>query len=67
MLKDFLRSNIAIVGGGKFCKLFLDSLYSDLFKDQDLKVIGVADVNGRAEGLQYAKRLGIFTTPDFTE
>ena len=67
MLKDFLRSNIAIVGGGRFCKLFLDSLYSDLFKDHGPKVIGVADVNGRAEGLQYAKQLGILTTLDYTD
>jgi PAS domain-containing protein len=67
MLKNFLGSNIAMVGGGKFCKLFLDSLYSDLFKDQRPAVIGVADVNGRAEGLQYAQKLGIFTTSDYSE
>lgn len=67
MLDNFLGSNIAIVGGGKFCKLFLESLYSDLFKEQRPAVIGVADVNGLAEGLLYAKELGIFTTPDYND
>jgi PAS domain S-box-containing protein len=67
MLNNFLGSNIAMIGGGKFCKLFLESLFSDLFKDQQPSVIGVADVNGQAEGLRYAQKLGIFTTSDYTE
>ena len=67
MLDNFLGSNIAIVGGGKFCKLFLESLSSDLFKDNGSKVLGVADINSRAEGMEYAKKLGISTTSDYTE
>jgi hypothetical protein len=65
MLKDILKSNIAIVGGGKFCKTLLQLLYSELFSDQRPRILGVADINSEAEGLLYAKKMGIFTTHDY--
>lgn len=65
MLKDILQSNIAIVGGGKFCKTLLQLLYSELFSDQRPRILGVADINSEAEGLLYAKEVGIFTTHDY--
>jgi len=67
MIKDLFQSNIAIVGGGRFCKTLLELLYSDIFADQRPSVIGVADVDEQAPGLQYAKKMGIFTTRDYRE
>ena len=54
MLSELLKSKIAIVGGGKFCKNLIQLLFSEDFKDQDFSILGVADVNDRAEGLLYA-------------
>ena len=67
MLDQLLKSNIAIIGGGKICKRLLQLLFSEPFKDSRPTVLGVADINDRAVGLVYAKQLGIFTTADFRE
>jgi PAS domain S-box-containing protein len=56
-----------MVGGGKFCKMFLQSLSSDLFRHQRPTIVGVADGNNRAEGMLYAKDKGIFTTTDYRD
>ena len=45
MLSELLKSKIAIVGGGKFCKNLIQLLFSEDFKDQDFSILGVADVN----------------------
>ncbi len=65
MLSELLKSNIAIIGGGEFCKQLLQLLYSDHFKEQHPTILGVADKNVRAEGLLYAEEIGIFTTNDY--
>ena len=67
MINDLLASNIAIVGGGQFCKRFLHLLYSDEFHDQQSPILGVADVNSQAKGLVYAAEKGIYTTSDYRE
>jgi PAS domain S-box-containing protein len=67
VLNELLKSNIAIVGGGKFCKNLLELLFSEDFKDQGFSILGVADVNDRAEGLLYASKMGIFTTAEFKD
>ena len=67
MLNELLKSNIAIVGGGEFCKQLLQLLYSDHFKEQHPSILGVADKNIRAEGLLYAAEIGIFTTSDYRD
>jgi PAS domain S-box-containing protein len=67
MIKHFLRSNIAFVGGGKFCKAILELFYSKLFEDHRPSILGVADINFRAEGLLYAIEKGIFTFHDYRE
>jgi PAS domain S-box-containing protein len=67
VLNELLKSNIAMVGGGNFCKQLLQLLFSEQFKDQHLSIIGVADQNDRAEGLLYAQKLGIFTTADYKD
>ena len=65
MINELLKSKIAFVGGGRFCKNLLELLYSDLFEDQRPSILGVADKDEKAEGLVYAGQMGIFTTSDF--
>ena len=65
MIDELLKSNIAIVGGGRFCKDLLQLLFSEHFEDHRPSVLGVADKNEQAEGLACAKRLGIHTTNDY--
>jgi PAS domain S-box-containing protein len=65
MVAELLKSNIAIVGGGRFCKRFLQLLFSEDFEDQHPKILGVADRNSLGQGLMYAREMGIFTTTDF--
>ncbi|MGD9300702.1 MAG: PAS domain S-box protein [Desulfobacterales bacterium] len=65
MIDELLRSRIAIVGGGSFCKQLLELLFSEHFTAQQPSIVGVADKDSRAEGLLYAKKLGIFTTADY--
>ena len=67
VISELLKSNIAIVGGGRFCKNLIALLSGDDFKDQGLSILGVADVNDRAEGLVYAAQMGIFTTRNFKD
>jgi PAS domain S-box-containing protein len=62
LINELLTSNFAIIGGGRFCKNLLELLNSDDFKNQGFSVLGVADVNPRAEGLLYAEEMGILTT-----
>lgn len=65
MIKVFKKSNIAFVGGGKACRELLKILLSKSFAPHRPTVLGVADPNDQAEGLLYAKRRGIFTTPNY--
>jgi PAS domain S-box-containing protein len=67
VLNELLKSNIAIVGGGEFCRQLLQLLYSDHFKEQRPSILGVADKNVEAEGLLYAAEIGIFTTGDYRD
>ena len=66
-MERVLKSNIAIIGGGNFCKKILELLFSDHFENSRPTISGVADINEQAEGLVYAKERGIFTTNDFRE
>ena len=65
MLNELLKSKIAIVGGGEFCKKLLQLLYSQCFEEQRPTILGVADRNTKAEGFLYAEKIGIFTTDDY--
>ena len=62
-----LPLNIAIVGGGKACKFFLELLQTDYFKSLDINLIGVCDIDPEAEGLQMAEQMGIYTTDNFKD
>ena len=63
-IEDF---NIAIIGGGKRCKVLLQTLLREDSEGKQPSILGVADINDRAEGLVYAKQQGIYTTNDFRE
>ena len=67
MINELLESNIAIVGGGRFCKNLLELLFSEHFEEQRPSILGVADKDDQAEGLLYASRKGILTTRDYRE
>jgi hypothetical protein len=67
VLDKLLKSNIAIIGGGNFCKKLLQLLFSEHFKDCKLTILGIADIDAAAEGFVYAKQMGIFTTRNYRE
>ena len=59
--------NLAIVGGGRACKYFLDLLRIESFTYLKINIVGVCDINPEAEGLVIAKELGIYTTDNFQD
>jgi two-component system NtrC family sensor kinase len=62
-----LPLNIAIVGGGKACKFFLQLLKSESFPYLNINLVGVCDIKPNAEGLVMARRMGIYTTGNFRD
>jgi PAS domain S-box-containing protein len=67
MIRQFLGTTIAIVGGGRACKAFLEFLTDEAFADQRPEILGVADINQEADGIRYARTLGIPVTADYTD
>jgi len=59
--------NLAIVGGGKACKFFLENLKGELFPFLNINIVGVCDIDPEAEGFVMAREMGIFTTSDFQD
>ena len=64
---DKIPLNIAIVGGGRACKFFLERLQASTLPFLDIRVLGVCDIDPEAEGLEMARDLGIFTTDNFRD
>jgi two-component system, NtrC family, sensor kinase len=62
-----LPLKLAIVGGGRACKFFLESAKKDFFPLLDIQVVGVCDIDPNAEGLLLAQEMGIYTTDNFLE
>ncbi|MBW1997676.1 MAG: PAS domain-containing protein [Deltaproteobacteria bacterium] len=56
--------NLAIIGGGKVCKYFLEFLRGETFADLALEIAGVYDSDPKAEGSILAREMGIYTTSD---
>jgi signal transduction histidine kinase len=54
--------NIAIVGGGRTCRFFLELITNDPVPFFDIKILGVCDKNDTAEGVVLAREMGIYTT-----
>ncbi len=67
MIRKFLGTTIAIVGGGRTCKAFLEFLTDAAFADQRPDILGVADINQDAVGIGHARTLGIPTFADYTQ
>ncbi len=67
MIELIKNANIAIIGGGKFCRAFLQFIYDGEFFLEKPTVLGVADSNKKAEGLQFASENNIFTTDRYQE
>jgi PAS domain S-box-containing protein len=64
---ELLHSKIAIVGGGKFCTAFLEILLGGDLDPRRPEILGVADVNDRAEGVRAAKAKGIYVTTRYAD
>lgn len=67
MIRKILGSTIAIVGGGRACRTFLEFLSDDIFSGHRPEILGVADINQNAVGVRHARSLGIPTFADYTE
>ncbi len=66
MIDTIAKSNIALIGGGQFCKILLELWCGDaLSGDKCPRILGVADKDANAVGFQYAQQLGLFTTTDY--
>ncbi|BBO89394.1 ATP-binding protein [Desulfosarcina ovata] len=62
-----LPLKLAIVGGGRACKFFLKLIRLGNLPYLQIDIIGVCDINPRAEGYRMAQRMGIYTTTDFRD
>ncbi len=62
LINEKMPFNLAIVGGGKACKFFLELLQDEPLDLLDVKIVGVCDIDPGAEGFQLAKEMGIYTT-----
>jgi len=58
---------IAVIGGGKRCKAFLEMIDAKRFPHLRAQIVAVADPDDRAAGMQLAKSKGIHTTRDYRD
>ncbi|BBO71549.1 hypothetical protein DSCA_54790 [Desulfosarcina alkanivorans] len=58
---------LAIVGGGRACRFFLELVGLGDLPYLQIEIIGVCDIDPRAEGFRMARKLGIYTTTDFKD
>ncbi len=54
--------NLAIVGGGRTCRFFLEMIEDDSLPFFNIKILGLCDKNPNAEGMLLAEKMGIYTT-----
>ncbi len=66
-LRGAVPFNIAIIGGGRRCKELLQFLSSDDLSAAPVKILGIADPDLNAPGIQEAKKRGVYVTEDFRE
>ncbi len=67
MIESIEKFKIGIIGGGQRCKALLESIFSDTAAEEQPEILGVADTDDQAVGLQYARSKGIFTTNDYRD
>ena len=63
--QEKLSLNIGIVGGGRACKYFMELLRREALPYLDIHIVGVCDINPKAEGYALAREMGLYTTRDF--
>ncbi len=56
---------VAIIGGGQACDDLLTLMVDEKLGRLNIEILGVADPDPAARGMEHARRLGIFTTHDF--
>lgn len=61
------RLKIAVIGGDKRCKAFIEMVGSGLFPRLNAEVVGVADPNDDAVGIRLAREMNIHTTRDYRD
>jgi two-component system, NtrC family, sensor kinase len=64
-MPETLKLNLAIVGGGRTCRYFLELLQKNHFPFLSIHILGVCDIDPEAEGMRLARDLGIPTTDDY--
>jgi PAS domain S-box-containing protein len=64
-MPETLKLNLAIVGGGRTCRYFLELLQKNHFPHLTVNIIGVCDIDPGAEGMLLARELGIPTYDDY--
>lgn len=62
-----MRLNLAIVGGGRACRFFLELLQKEPLPYLDVRIVGVCDIDPEAEGFLLARKMGIYTTRDYKD
>ena len=58
---------IAIIGGGKRCRAFLEMVDAKRFPHLKAQIVAVADPDDQAAGMQLAREKAIFTTGDYRD
>ncbi len=67
MIRSLHAKNIAFIGGGNFCKSFLQLLGDEIFNDLQVNILGVADIKDDAEGLTYARQQGVYVSHNYQD
>jgi PAS domain S-box-containing protein len=60
-------TKIAVIGGGKRCRAFLEMLDARRFPHLNAQIVAVADPNPQAAGILLARDKGICTTADYRD
>ncbi|QCQ22033.1 ATP-binding protein [Desulfoglaeba alkanexedens] len=58
---------IAVIGGGRRCRAFLEMLDARRFPALKAEIVAVADPDDEAVGIRLAREKGIFTTRDYRD
>lgn len=58
---------IAVIGGGRRCRTFIEMLDSKRFPSLQAQIVAVADPDDAAVGIQLARHKNIFTTGDYRD
>ena len=67
MIENIALLKIGVIGGGSRCKALLEAIFSETDSEKRPQILGIADNNAQAVGLQYARDKGIFTTTDYRD